>query len=60
MAAQIPIKNDEDANNIAFDKVVTDKRREVQNEEASKDEYMRMHTYYECCSPLIVVIITPL
>ena len=31
MAAQIPIKNDEEANNIAFDKVVTDKRREVQN-----------------------------
>jgi malate synthase len=31
MAAQIPIKNNEEANNIAFDKVVTDKRREVQN-----------------------------
>lgn len=31
MAAQIPIKNDEEANNIAFDKVVTDKQREVQN-----------------------------
>lgn len=31
MAAQIPIKNDEEANNIAFDKVVSDKRREVQN-----------------------------
>jgi len=31
MAAQIPIKNNEDANNIAFDKVVTDKQREVQN-----------------------------
>lgn len=31
MAAQIPIKNNEEANNIAFDKVVTDKKREVQN-----------------------------
>ena len=31
LAAQIPIKNNEEANNIAFDKVVTDKRREVQN-----------------------------
>jgi len=31
MAAQIPIKNNEEANNIAFDKVVNDKRREVQN-----------------------------
>jgi malate synthase len=31
MAAQIPIKNNETANNIAFDKVVTDKQREVQN-----------------------------
>jgi malate synthase len=31
MAAQIPIKNNEEANNVAFDKVVTDKRREVQN-----------------------------
>ena len=31
MAAQIPIKNNEEANNIAFDKVVTDKRREAQN-----------------------------
>lgn len=31
MAAQIPIKNNEEANNIAFDKVVTDKKREAQN-----------------------------
>ncbi|WP_281238554.1 malate synthase A [Flavobacterium praedii] len=31
MAAQIPIKNNIEANNIAFDKVVTDKRREVKN-----------------------------
>ncbi len=31
MAAQIPIKNNDEANNIAFDKVVTDKKREVQN-----------------------------
>lgn len=31
MAAQIPIKNNEEANTIAFDKVVTDKKREVQN-----------------------------
>jgi malate synthase len=31
MAAQIPIKNNDEANNIAYDKVVTDKKREVQN-----------------------------
>ncbi len=31
MAAQIPIKNDEEANRIAFDKVKNDKLREVQN-----------------------------
>ena len=31
MAAQIPIKNDEEANTIAFDKVKADKEREVKN-----------------------------
>jgi len=31
MAAQIPIKNDESANNTAFDKVLNDKLREVKN-----------------------------
>lgn len=31
MAAQIPIKNDENANEIAFQKVKTDKEREVKN-----------------------------
>lgn len=31
MAAQIPIKNDEEANKIAFDKVIADKEREVKN-----------------------------
>lgn len=31
MAAQIPIKNDEIANKIAFDKVIADKEREVKN-----------------------------
>ena len=31
MAAQIPIKNDEEANKIAFEKVKTDKEREVKN-----------------------------
>lgn len=31
MAAQIPIKNDEEANKTAFDKVITDKEREVKN-----------------------------
>ncbi|SHF95286.1 malate synthase [Flavobacterium micromati] len=31
MAAQIPIKNNEEANKIAFDKVITDKEREVKN-----------------------------
>ena len=31
MAAQIPIKNDESANNKAFDKVLNDKLREVKN-----------------------------
>ena len=31
MAAQIPIKNDEEANKIAFTKVIADKEREVQN-----------------------------
>lgn len=31
MAAQIPIKNDEEANQIAFDKVKADKEREVKN-----------------------------
>ena len=31
MAAQIPIKNDETANKIAFDKVKADKEREVKN-----------------------------
>lgn len=31
MAAQIPIKNDEQANDIAFNKVITDKEREVKN-----------------------------
>lgn len=31
MAAQIPIKNDEEANNIAFEKVKADKEREVKN-----------------------------
>lgn len=31
MAAQIPIKNDEDANEIAFNKVKADKEREVKN-----------------------------
>jgi malate synthase len=31
MAAQIPIKNDEDANNIAFEKVRSDKEREAKN-----------------------------
>ena len=31
MAAQIPIKNNEEANKIAFDKVIADKIREVKN-----------------------------
>ncbi|PCI32983.1 MAG: malate synthase A [Flavobacteriaceae bacterium] len=31
MAAQIPVKNDESANNKAFDKVLNDKLREVKN-----------------------------
>lgn len=31
MAAQIPIKNNEEANKIAFDKVIADKEREVKN-----------------------------
>ncbi|PKF74203.1 malate synthase A [Chryseobacterium sp. PMSZPI] len=31
MAAQIPVKNDDEANNIAFEKVRTDKEREVKN-----------------------------
>ena len=31
MAAQIPIKNDEEANTLAFNKVVEDKEREVKN-----------------------------
>lgn len=31
MAAQIPIKNDENANSIAFQKVIADKEREVKN-----------------------------
>ncbi len=31
MAAQIPVKNDESANNRAFDKVLNDKLREVKN-----------------------------
>jgi len=31
MAAQIPIKNDEQANNLAFEKVLNDKLREVKN-----------------------------
>jgi malate synthase len=31
MAAQIPIKNDEEANNAAFNKVIADKEREVKN-----------------------------
>lgn len=31
MAAQIPIKNDEEANKVAFDKVKNDKLREVKN-----------------------------
>ncbi|MGH1519372.1 malate synthase A [Chryseobacterium sp. JK1] len=31
MAAQIPVKNDEEANNIAFEKVKNDKEREVKN-----------------------------
>jgi malate synthase len=31
MAAQIPIKNNEEANTIAFNKVIADKQREVQN-----------------------------
>lgn len=31
MAAQIPIKNDEQANTIAFNKVIADKEREVRN-----------------------------
>ncbi len=31
MAAQIPIKNDEQANNVAFQKVIADKEREVKN-----------------------------
>lgn len=31
MAAQIPIKNNEEANNAAFNKVITDKEREVKN-----------------------------
>lgn len=31
MAAQIPIKNDEEANKIAFNKVIADKEREVKN-----------------------------
>lgn len=31
MAAQIPVKNDDEANNIAFEKVRSDKEREVKN-----------------------------
>lgn len=31
MAAQIPIKNDEEANKIAYDKILKDKEREVKN-----------------------------
>ncbi|MCF6348679.1 MAG: malate synthase A [Flavobacteriaceae bacterium] len=31
MAAQIPIKNDEEANKVAFDKILKDKKREVKN-----------------------------
>jgi malate synthase len=31
MAAQIPIKNNEEANKIAFEKVKADKEREVKN-----------------------------
>ena len=31
MAAQIPIKNDDEANKIAFNKVIADKEREVKN-----------------------------
>ncbi len=31
MAAQIPIKNDDEANTIAFNKVIADKEREVKN-----------------------------
>jgi len=31
MAAQIPIKNDEEANKIAYDKILNDKKREVKN-----------------------------
>lgn len=31
MAAQIPIKNDEEANKIAYDKILKDKKREVKN-----------------------------
>jgi malate synthase len=31
MAAQIPVKNDDEANNIAFEKVRNDKEREVKN-----------------------------
>ena len=31
MAAQIPIKNNEEANKVAFDKVIADKEREVKN-----------------------------
>ena len=31
MAAQIPIKNDDEANRIAYGKVITDKEREVKN-----------------------------
>ncbi|MCL9805739.1 malate synthase A [Flavobacterium amniphilum] len=31
MAAQIPIKNNDEANEIAFNKVITDKEREVKN-----------------------------
>jgi malate synthase len=31
MAAQIPIKNDEQANTLAFNKVIADKQREVRN-----------------------------
>lgn len=31
MAAQIPVKNDDEANNVAFEKVRSDKEREVKN-----------------------------
>ncbi len=31
MAAQIPVKNDDEANNTAFEKVRSDKEREVKN-----------------------------